>query len=118
MKESVIKKLQQLVEQYHSIGNQLLDEETQKNNMLIIELSKELSRLEPVVKLFEKQQKLIEERKNTSEITDEKDDELKQLIQTELQKLDQQILDIEEQILPLILPQDSRDQNNIFICIN
>ena len=115
MKESVIKKLQQLVEQYHSIGNQLLDEETQKNNTLMIELSKELSRLEPVVKLFEKQQQLVEERNKTAEITDEKDEELKQLVQKELQRIDQQLLDTEEQIVPLLLPKDPRDQSNIFL---
>jgi len=115
MKESVIKKLEQILEQYHSIGNQLLDEETQKNNSLIIELSKEQSRLEPVVKIFEKQQQLIEERTKTAEITDERDEELKQLIQKELQRIDQQLLDIEDQILPLILPQDPRDQSNIFL---
>ena len=95
MKQSVIKKLEEIVEQYHSIANQLLDEEIQKNNTLMIELSRELSSLEPIVKLFEKQQQLIEEKKNTNEITDEKDEELKQLIQTELQRIDQQLLDIE-----------------------
>ena len=115
MKESVIKKLKEIVEQYHSIGNQLLDEEIQKNNALMIELSKELSHLEPIVKLFEKQQQLIEEKKNTTEITDERDEELKQLIQAELQRIDQQLLDIEKQIVPLILPKDSRDQSNIFL---
>ena len=77
MKDSVIKKLKQIVEQYHSIGNQLLDEETQKNNALMIELSKKLSRLEPVVKLFEKQQQLVEERNKTAEIIDEKDEKNK-----------------------------------------
>ena len=100
MKESVIKKLKEIVEQYHSIGNQLLDVEIQKNNALTIELSKERSHLEPIVKLFEKQQQLIEEKKNTTEITDERDEELKQLIQTELQRIDQQLLDIENQIVP------------------
>jgi len=115
MKESVIKKLKEIVEQYHSIGNQLLDVEIQKNNALTIELSKERSHLEPIVKLFEKQQQLIEEKKNTTEITDERDEELKQLIQTELQRIDQQLLDIEKQIVPLILPKDSRDQSNIFL---
>ena len=74
MKESVIKKLKQIAEQYHSIGNQLLDEETQKNNALMIKLSKELSLLKPVVKLFKKQQQLVEERNKTAEITDEKDE--------------------------------------------
>jgi peptide chain release factor 1 len=115
MKESVIKKLKEIVEQYHSIGNQLLDEEIQKNNALMIELSKELSHLKPIVKLFAKQQQLIEEKKNTTEITDERDEELKQLIQAELQRIDQQLLDIEKQIVPLILPKDSRDQSNVFL---
>ena len=115
MKDSVIKKLKQILEQYHSIGNQLLDEETQKNNSLIIKLSKEQSRLKPIVKLFEKQQQLNQERKITAEITDERDEELKQLIQKELQQIDQQLLDIEDHILPLILPQDPRDQSNIFL---
>ena len=115
MKESVIKKLKQIVEQYHSIGNQLLDEETQKNNALMIKLSKELSLLKPVVKLFKKQQQLVEERNKTAEITDEKDEELKQLVQKELQTIDQQLLDIGEQIVPLLLPKDPRDQSNIFL---
>jgi len=115
MKESVIKQLKQIVEQYHSIGNQLLDEETQKNNTLMIELSKELSRLKPIVKLFEKQQQLVEERNKTTEITDEKDEELKQLVQKELQTIDQQLLEIGEQIVPLLLPKDPRDQSNIFL---
>ena len=115
MKESVIKKLKGLVEQYHSIGNQLLDEETQKNNSLMIELSKESSRLEPVVKLFKKQQELNQERIKTAEITDESDEELKQLIQKELQRIDQQLLDIEDQIVPLILPEDPRDKSNIIL---
>ena len=115
MKDSVIKKLKQILEQYHSIGYQLLDEETQKNYSLIIELSKEQSRLQPIVKLFEKQQQLNQERKKTSEITDERDEELKQLIQKEQLQIDQQLLDSEDQILPLILPQDPRDQSYIFL---
>jgi len=53
MKDSIINKLKIIKEQYHSIGKQLSDEATQKNNKLMVELSKELSRIEPVVKLFE-----------------------------------------------------------------
>ncbi len=37
------------------------------------------------------------------------------MIQAELQRIDQQLLDIEKQIVPLILPKDSRDQSNIFL---
>jgi len=63
MKESVIKKLKEIVEQYHSIGNQLLDVEIQKNNALTIELSKERSHLEPIVKLFENNNNSLKKRK-------------------------------------------------------
>ena len=45
----------------------------------------------------------------------EKDDELKTLIQQELLNIDQQLLDLEEQINPLLLLADPRDQNNIFL---
>ncbi|GIT36267.1 MAG: hypothetical protein Ct9H300mP6_01350 [Gammaproteobacteria bacterium] len=59
MKDSIINKLKIIKEQYHSIGKQLSDEATQKNNKLMVELSKELSRIEPVVKLFEEYSTLI-----------------------------------------------------------
>ena len=115
MKESVINKLKQIVEQYRSIEKQLSDEETQKNNTLMIKLSKEYSRLGPLVDLFGNYQLLIEERNSASELIGEKDDELKILIQQELQNIDQQLLDLEKQINPLLLSADPRDQNNIFL---
>ena len=115
MKESVINKLKQIVEQYRSIEKQLSDEETQKNNTLMIKLSKEYSRLGPLVDLFGRYQLLIEERNDASELIEEKDDELKTLIQQELLNIDQQLLDLEEQINPLLLSADPRDQNNIFL---
>ena len=54
MKKSIIKKLALIQEQYHSIANQLADEAIQSDGKKMVELSKEFSRIEPVVVLFEK----------------------------------------------------------------
>ena len=37
------------------------------------------------------------------------------MVQKELQRIDQQLLDTEEEIVPLILPEDPRDRSNIFL---
>ena len=115
MKDSIIKKLKVIQEQYHSIGNQLSDEVIQKNNQLMIQLSKEFSKIEPVVKLFEQYQNLVEEKNNAISLIDEQDDGLQELAKEEIQIIENQLIGIEAQITPLLLSSDPRDQSNIFL---
>ena len=115
MKDSIIKKLKIIQEEYHSIGNQLSDEDIQKNNQLMIQLSKEFSKIEPIVKLFEQYQNLVEEKDNAISLIDEKDDALQELAKEEIQIIENQLTEIEEQITPLLLSNDPRDQSNIFL---
>ena len=115
MKDSIINKLKIIEEQYHSIGKQLSDEATQKNNKLMVELSKELSRIEPVVKLFEEYSTLINEKENATDLIDEKDDELQALAKEEIEFIDNQLLEIEEHIMPLLLTDDPRDNSDIYL---
>ena len=115
MKDSIINKLKIIKEQYHSIGKQLSDEATQKNNKLMVELSKELSRIEPVVKLFEEYSTLINEKENATDLIDEKDDELQALAKEEIEFIDNQLLEIEEHIMPLLLTDDPRDNSDIYL---
>ena len=114
MKDSIINKLKIIEEQYHSIGKQLSDEATQKNNKLMVELSKELSRIEPVVKLFEEYSTLMNEKENATDLIDEKDDELQALAKEEIEFIDNQLLEIEEHIMPLLLTDDPRDNSDIY----
>ena len=115
MKDSIINKLKIIKEQYHSIGKQLSDEATQKNNKLMVELSKELSRIEPVVKLFEEYSTLMNEKENATDLIDEKDDELQALAKEEIEFIDNQLLELEEQIMPLLLTDDPRDNSDIYL---
>ncbi len=115
MKDSIINKLTIIKEQYHSIGNQLSDEATQKNNKLMVELSKEISRIEPVVKLFEKYLSLMQEQENTTVLITEKDGDLQALAKEEIEIIDNQLQEIEQEILPLLLTDDPRDKSDIYL---
>ena len=115
MKDSIINKLTIIKEQYHSIGNQLSDEATQKNNKLMVELSKEISRIEPVVKLFEKYLSLMQEQENATALITEKDGDLQALAKEEIEIIDNQLQEIEQEILPLLLTDDPRDKSDIYL---
>jgi len=115
MKDSIINKLTLIKEQYHSIGKQLSDEETLKNNKLMIELSKELSRIEPVVKLFEQYITLTNEKDNAADLIDEKDGELQALAKEEIDLINNQLLEVEAQIMPLLITNDPRDKSDVYL---
>ena len=109
MKDSVINKLNLIVKQYHSIANQLSEEEVQKNNSLMVKLSKEYSRLGPVVSLFEQFKSLMDEKESALKLSEDNDEDLKSLVKEELLDIDDQLKRIEEEITPLLLSSDPRD---------
>ena len=115
MKDSIINKLAIIKEQYHSIGKQLSDEATLNNNKLMVELSKEFSRIEPVVKLFEEYLTLASEKENAADLIDEKDGELQALAKEEIELINNQLLEVEAQIMPLLLTDDPRDNSDIYL---
>ncbi len=115
MKKSIVKKLALIQEQYHSIANQLADEGIQSNGKKMVELSKEFSRIEPVVVLFEKYQSLEEEKKAAEELIKDDDGSVSELAKEEIDSISEQLLKIEEEITPMLLSSDPRDGSNVFL---
>ena len=115
MKKSIIKKLALIQEQYHSIANQLADEGIQSDGKKMVELSKEFSRIEPVVVLFEKYQSLEEEKKAAEELIKDDDGSMSELAKEEIDSISEQLLEIEEEITPMLLSSDPRDGSNVFL---
>ena len=115
MKKSIIKKLALIQEQYHSISNQLADEGIQSDGKKMVELSKEFSRIEPVVVLFEKYQSLEEEKEAAEEIIKDDDGSMSDLAKEEIDSISEQLLKIEEEITPMLLSSDPRDGSNVFL---
>ncbi len=115
MKKSIVKKLELIQEQYHSIANQLADEGIQSNGKKMVELSKEFSRIEPVVALFEKHQSLEEEKEAAEDLVKDDDGSMGDLAKEEIDSISEQLAKIEDEITPMLLSSDPRDGNNVFL---
>ena len=115
MKKSIVKKLALIQEQYHSIANQLADEGIQSDGKKMVELSKEFSRIEPVVVLFEKYQSLEEEKEAAEELIKDDDGSMSDLAKEEIDSISEQLLKIEDEITPMLLSSDPRDGSNVFL---
>jgi len=115
MKKSIIKKLALIQEQYHSIANQLADEGIQSDGKKMVELSKEFSRIEPVVVLFEKYLSLEEEKEAAEELIKDDDGSMGDLAKEEIDSISDQLIKIEDEITPMLLSNDPRDGSNVFL---
>ena len=115
MKKSIVKKLELIQEQYHSIANQLADEGIQSDGKKMVELSKEFSRIEPVVVLFEKYQSLEEEKQAAEELIKDDDGSMSELAKEEIDSISEQLIIIQDEITPMLLSSDSRDGSNVFL---
>ena len=115
MKKSIVKKLALIQEQYHSIANQLADEGVQSDGKKMVELSKEFSRIEPVVVLFEKYQSLEEEKEAAEELLKDDDGSMSDLAKEEIDSISEELLRIEDEITPMLLSSDPRDGSNVFL---
>jgi peptide chain release factor 1 len=81
----------------------------------MVELSKEFSRIEPVVVLFEKYQSLEEEKQATEELIKDDDGSMSDLAKEEIDSISEQLMIIEDEITPMLLSSDSRDGSNVFL---
>ena len=115
MKRSIVKKLELIQEQYHSIANQLADEGIQSDGKKMVELSKEFSRIEPVVVLFEKYQSLEEEKQAAEELIKDDDGSMSELAKEEIDSISEQLIIIQDEITPMLLSSDSRDGSIVFL---
>lgn len=108
----MIQKLQEILKKCQALEQQLTQEQDPKS---IAELSKEYSRLEPLVyeikHLFAQQAQL----KDLEAMEGETDPELVGMIQQERQQLNQEVQDRQQNIQVLLLPTDPDDARNAIV---
>ena len=116
LKESLIRKLRTLGHRYIELGGLLSDPAIISDQDRYRELSREYAQLEPVIESYKEYQTVKTALEETQEmLSSEKDSELKSMIQSELQELNQKITDLSKEITILLLPSDPRDQLNVFL---
>lgn len=115
MKASLIEKFIQMAERLEELQALLSDPETIKHASRFQQLSKEFSKLEPIVARFLKYQEIQREWDELQVLLKEEDIELRQMAEQEYPVLKQKLEDMGEALQWDLIPQDPNDEKNIYL---
>lgn len=115
MKESVVAKLENLVERFDEVQALLSDPEVISNQDKFRTLSKEYSQLEDVVKGFNAYQQAQENLASANEMLEEDDAEMREMAQEEIKQAKSDLEKLEDKLQILLLPKDPNDDHPCFL---
>lgn len=117
MAENVIlEKLESINIKFNEIGEQLTNPEIISDMKRFVSLSKEYSNLDPLIKTYKIYKDAISNIQNAKDIlTNEKDEEMREMAKLEIDELTLKINNIEEEIKFLMLPKDPEDDKNAIL---
>ncbi len=115
MKDSVIRKLEGLLERNEEVLALLSDADVIADQERFRALSKEYSQLEDVVRSFKAFQQAEEDLASAQEMLNEDDPELKEMAQEEIKAAKEALEVLEAELQILLLPKDPKDDNNAFV---
>ena len=115
MKESVVRKLENLVERFEEVQALLGDPQVIGDQDKFRNLSKEFSQLEDVVSGFNAYKQAQENLESANEMLNEDDADMREMAQEELKLAKAEIERLETELQVLLLPRDPNDDSNCFI---
>ncbi|ABM00769.1 peptide chain release factor 1 [Shewanella amazonensis] len=115
MKESVIRKLEGLLERNEEVLALLSDASIISDQDRFRALSKEYAQLEDVVKGFKAYQQAVADLETAKEMLEEDDPELKEMAQEEIKSAKASLERLEAELQILLLPKDPNDEANAFV---
>ena len=115
MKDSVVTKLENLVERFEEVQALLGDPDVIGNQDRFRNLSKEFSQLEDVVAGFNRYQEAQENLASAQEMLNEDDAEMREMAQEEIKDAKAEIERLETELQLLLLPKDPNDDHNCFL---
>ncbi len=115
MKQSVLHKLESLIERFEEVQVLLGEPEIISDQEKFRNLSKEYSQLESVVVCFRSYQAALEDKAAAEEMSKEDDAEMREMAQEEIKQAKQSIVELESELQILLLPKDPNDAHNCFL---
>jgi len=116
MQEKEFEKLQKIEKRYEELNRLLASPEIFRNPELLQKYSKEQKELEKTINLWKEYRKAKEEIENLeSMLKEEKDEELRKLAEEEKEQLEKKILELEDKITLVLLPQDKFSHRNAVV---
>lgn len=115
MKQSVVSKLESLIERFEEVQALLSNAEIIADQNKFRALSKEYSQLESVVSVFQQYQQSQQDLASSQEMMQEEDAEMREMAQEEFKAAKQSIESLEGELQILLLPKDPNDDSNCFL---
>jgi peptide chain release factor 1 len=115
MKESIVQKLEGLVDRYEELGALLSDAEVISDQNKFRDLSKEFSEVEPVVKAYEAYTQTLADIEEAEALLKDGDAEMREMAQEELKEGQTSRDEMEVELQKLLLPKDPNDSHNVFL---
>ena len=115
MIDSILNKLSEVADRFKEIEDLLSQPDITKDQSEYISLNKEYSELSPVVKIYGEVLKVQEATKETLSLVKDKDEEIRQLAESELEALKTKQTSLETRLKSLLIPKDPDDSKNVFL---
>lgn len=108
--------LDKLVAEFEELEHELSNPEVFKDQKIVRNISKRKKQIEWAVKLYQEYKKFNESlEENKILLSNEKDEEMKDLIKEEIKDLEIKIPEFEEKLKIELLPKDENDEKNIIV---
>ena len=109
----IIEKLEGVKQRFVEVGEMLTRQEVLSDMEKYIGLNKEFKSLRPIIDAYEKYKLALSNVASTKELlATEKDEEMREMAQSELEKLNEQLPEMEERIKLLLIPADTEDDKD------
>jgi peptide chain release factor 1 len=109
----MLEKIAAIEKRYNELTNLL--EQNVEDYVKVAELAKERSDLEPVIQFATHYRQLLKQKEQAEELIELDDQEMKDLAQSEIEKLAPQIEKVEKDLKLMLVPKDPRDDNNVYM---
>jgi len=115
VKESIRLKLESVKERFEEIAGLLADADVIADQNQFRDLSKEYSRVEPVVQSFQAYEALLDDIASAEEMTHDADPEIREMGQEELKGLAERREILLSRLQKSLIPADPHDDSNVFL---
>ena len=112
----ILDKLEGVKQRFEEVAKLISDPDIIADMKQYVRLNKEYKELEPIVDVYNEYRNILSNIENAREIlSEDKDEELKEMAKTELEELNLKISPLEEKLKLLLLPADSEDNKNAIL---
>jgi peptide chain release factor 1 len=112
----ILDKYENIKYRFEEVGQQITDPEVMKDMKRYVKLSQEYKHLEELVKSFEEYKNIVDNIASTKQLlSEETDEEMREMAKEELEELESQIEPKEQEIKMLLVPADPDDSKNAIL---